>query len=129
MSDKKRLVKSVLIGSLCGVLATVILMCILAAAMLSAGLFPAGLTEWLTLGFAAVGAFAGGFIAAKLNRGAGLIVGAITGAVMFLLITIAALSRGGTNVSTLTAVRMAALLGGGALGGALGVKERTNVKI
>ena len=110
MSDKKKLIKSVSLGSLCGVLGCVILMCIFAVIMLTSGLLGAELT--------------GGFVAAKLNHGAGLVVGAITGAVIFLLITIAGLSKGGESVTALTGIRAAAVILGGIAGGICGVKEK-----
>ena len=45
MSDKKKLIKSVSLGSLCGVLGCVILMCIFAVIMLTSGLLGAELTS------------------------------------------------------------------------------------
>ena len=46
MSDKKKLIKSVSLGSLCGVLGCVILMCIFAVIMLTSGLLGAELTDY-----------------------------------------------------------------------------------
>ena len=60
---------------------------------------------------------------------AGLIVGAASGAAMFLLLTIAGLSSDGASLSSLSAVRLAALLTGGMLGGILGVRERRHIHI
>ena len=129
MSDKKRLVKALVVGCLCGVLTCASFTGILAAVILSVGLLPDKLTDYVMIAVAAAGAFTGGLIAAKFNKGAGLIVGAIIGAGMFLLLTIAGLTSGGASFSSLSAVRMAALLIGGMLGGILGVKERRHVPI
>ncbi|MER2080424.1 MAG: TIGR04086 family membrane protein [Ruminococcus sp.] len=127
MSDKKKLIKSVLIGSLCGMLACVILMCVMAAVMLTAGLLPAGITDYAMAAIASAGALTGGFVATKLNKGAGLIVGALTGAAMFLLITLAALLKSSAPVTVLTAIRAAGMLAGGAIGGILGLRERKKI--
>lgn len=124
MSDKKKLIKSVSLGSLCGVLGCVILMCIFAVIMLTSGLLGAELTDYIMVAVTALGALGGGFVAAKLNHGAGLVVGAITGAVIFLLITIAGLSNGGESVTALTGIRAAAVILGGIAGGICGVKEK-----
>ena len=124
MSDKKRLIRSVVLGSLCGLLSCVALMCIIAAVMLSTGLLSSQVIDWLMAAVAAAGAVAGAFVATKLNGGAGLIVGAMTGAVMLLLITVTALVRQGTPVTPLCAARAAALLLGGALGGILGLRDK-----
>ena len=102
---------------------------ILAAVILSAGLLPDKLTDYVMIAVAAAGAFVGGLVAAKLNKGAGLIVGVIVGAGMFLLLTVAGLSAGGASFSSLSAVRIAAMLVGGVLGGILGVKERRHTAI
>ena len=77
MSDKKRLIKAIVTGMLCGILTSVTLMCIFALVMTKGGLLPTEVINLLLSGFLAVGAFAGGFVAVKINRGAGLIVGAL----------------------------------------------------
>ena len=123
MSEKKRLIRSDLLGSLCGVLVCVVLMCIFAAVLLSAGLPGAQLTDYAMLAIAACGALTGGFLAAKFNKGAGLVAGACTAAVMFLLMTAAGVVRG-ESVSTLSALRFAALMAGGIPGGILGIREK-----
>ena len=95
--------------------------------MLSTGLLSAELIDYLMVAVSAAGALIGAFVATKLNGSAGLIVGAITGAVMLLLITIGALVRQSAPVTALSAVRAAALLLGGALGGILGLRDRKHV--
>ena len=127
MSDKKKLIRSVVIGSLCGLLSCVALICVIAAVMLSTGLLSAELIDYLMIAVSAAGALIGAFVATKLNGSAGLIVGAITGAVMLLRITIGALVRQSAPVTALSAVRAAALLLGGALGGILGLRDRKHV--
>lgn len=127
MSDRKRLIKSVLLGTVCGMLTSVIFMCILAVVMLTSGLLSQELTNYIMIAICAIGAFVGGIIATKLNKGAGLIVGLITGGVIFILITIAALIKSDSSVSTLTAIRFVALLLGGALGGIIGIRERKKI--
>lgn len=127
MSGKKRMVKSVVIGTLCGLLAGVIGMCLLAVFMLTAGLLSPDLTAYAMVAVASLGALAGAFIAVKLNKGAGLTVGAMTGLAMFLLLTITALAAGDSAFTPMTAIRLGAMLLGGALGGILALKERKRV--
>ena len=94
MSDKKRLIKAIVTGMLCGILTSVTLMCIFALVMTKGGLLPTEVINLLLSGFLAVGAFAGGFVAVKINRGAGLIVGALTGAAMLAsLVLVSALRK------------------------------------
>ena len=124
MSDKKKLIKAVSFGSLCGVLGCVILMCVFSVIMLTSGLLGAELTNYIMIAVAALGALTGGFVAAKLNHGAGLVGCGITGAVRFLLITGAGLSKGGETVTALTGIKAAAVILGGICGGICGVKEK-----
>ena len=105
-------------------LGCVILMCVFAVIMLTSGLLGAELTNYIMIAVAALGALTGGFVAAKLNHGAGLVVGGITGAVIFLLITVAGLSKGGETVTALTGIKAAAVILGGICGGICGVKEK-----
>ena len=53
MSDKKRLVKALVVGCLCGVLTCAIFTGILAAVILSAGLLPDKLTDYVMIAVAA----------------------------------------------------------------------------
>lgn len=129
MSDKRLLIKSLIIGTLCGVLAQIILLCVAAAAMLCTGKLPGGALDYIMLAVCAIGALAGGFISAKLNRGAGLIVGLISGLALFFILTVAAMIKSDSSFSLLSLIRLAAMLFGGAAGGILGVREKTKISI
>ena len=74
MSGKKTMIKSVLIGSLCAVLAQIILLCIVSLVMISTKKLFTGALDYIMIATSALGALIGGFVSAKLNRGAGLIV-------------------------------------------------------
>ena len=129
MSGKKTMIKSVLIGSLCAVLAQIILLCIVSLVMISTKKLFTGALDYIMTATSALGALIGGFVSAKLNRGAGLIVGLITGFAVYILLTIAALINGNSPLSVLSLIKSAAMLLGGAAGGILGVKEKTKIKI
>lgn len=129
MSDKKLLIKSVITGTLCGLLVSIIFMSICAVVLLKGGLPQGDLLDYVLAGFLAAGAFAGGFIAAKLNKGAGLIVGAITGAVMIFLIALVSACKGDVTFSALFFIKLAAAVIGGILGGILAVREKKHISI
>ncbi len=128
MSDKKRLFKSVIIGSLSGIVVTIILMCLMSVSMMSIGILHEDIINYVTVGLLGVGAFGGGFLASKINKGAGLVVGAITGALMFLIVVIAALSDG-SDISVLIIIKLAVTVALGSLGGIAGLKERKKISI
>lgn len=124
MSEKKRLIKGAVTGLLCGILTAVALMCVFAVVMTKGGLLPTQLIDYVLAGFLAAGAVVGGFVAAKINRGAGLIAGALTGGCMLCALTLSAALRGEADFSALLAIKAAATILGGALGGALGSLKR-----
>lgn len=130
MSDKKLLFKSMFFGSVCGLLLSVILMCICAVIILSIGLLPADLTKYVMLAVLGSGAMFGGFIAARITKSAGLLVGMLTGFVIFILITILGLIKNTDAVSIATLLRFIITIVTGAIGGILGVnkKEKLHIK-
>ena len=123
MSDKKRFVKSVVTGLLCGIFTSAALMCIFAAVMTKGGLLPSDIIDYIMAGCLAAGALAAGFIAAKINKGAGLIAGAVAGAAMLAALTLTSAIKGEADFSALFFIKLAAALLGGSLGGALAVRE------
>ena len=129
MSDKKLLIKSVLIGTLCAVMVQIILLCIVSLVMITTKKLFGDVLSYIMLSATALGTLAGGFISAKLNRGAGLIVGLITGFAVFLIITIGGLINSDSPLSVLSLIRFAAALLGGALGGILGVRESRRIRV
>ena len=129
MSDKKTLIKSILIGSLCAVLTQIILLCIVSLVMISTKKLFSGALDYIMIAVSGLGALVGGFVSAKLNRGAGLIVGLITGFAVFIILTAAALINSSSPLSVLSLIRFAVMLLGGAAGGILGIREKTKIKI
>ena len=119
MSDKKRLLKASVTGLLCGILTSVALLCIFAVIMTKSGLLPVPVIEFVPVGFLALGAVLGGFVATKLNRGAGVIAGALTGFGMLCALSLTAALRGMADFTVLLPCKAAATLLGGIIGGVL----------
>lgn len=129
MSDKKLLIKAVLFGTVCGLLVTVILTCIFSAIVMTSGLLPTELTDYITLALLSFGAFSGGIITSRITKSAGLVVGLITGFAIFILITIIGLTKSDDSVSLLTLIRLVALLITGGIGGIMGLKRKDRIHI
>lgn len=129
MSDKKLTIKAVLTGTLIALLISVILLCIMSAIVITSGLLPEGLTNIVTIIFLGMGIFCGGFVASRITKSAGLVVGLITGISTFLLVTVIGLTKSSDSVTYLTLVRLAASLITGALGGVIGVNKREKIQI
>jgi putative membrane protein (TIGR04086 family) len=116
----QRLLRPVAIGTVVGALVCVLILMIMAAVMVS-GVIPAKAVTPMAFVAAALGAFAGGFVAARLSRERGLLYGAATGFLLFLLTTAAGFALLPETGGTLLLLKLALMVGGGALGGILGV--------
>lgn len=129
MSDKKLLLKAALFGTVCGLLISVIITCIFTIVILTIGLFPTDITNYITVAILAVGAFFGGFITTKITKSAGLIAGLITGFSVFLLVTIFGLFKSNDSVTIITLIRLISNVVAGALGGILGLRKKERIHI
>ena len=130
MSDKKLMLKAIILGTVCGLLVTVIFMCILSVVMLTSGLLPTDITNYIMVAILSMGAFFGGFIATKITKSAGLVMGLITGFTIFMLVAIFGLIKNNDAVTLLTLIKLVATLIFGGIGGILGLqkKERIHIK-
>jgi putative membrane protein (TIGR04086 family) len=129
MLNKRLTAKAVIFGVLIAFTIAIIMICILSAVVMTSGLLPAELISIITVVFLAMGTFAGGFIAARIAKSGGLITGAITGLVVFLIVTIVGLTRSDDVFSLLTLIKFGATLVGGAIGGIIGVNKKEKIQI
>ncbi len=129
MSDKRLLVKAVVFGSVCGLLVTVILLCIFSAVIMTSGLLPSEITNYITVGIVSLGALAGGVITSRITKSAGLIVGLITGFFIFMLITVIGVIKSDDSFTVLTLIRLISLIIAGGIGGILGLRKKERIHI
>ena len=119
----RRILRSVAIGTVVGVVASVVVLLIMAAIM-AAGVFPSRAVMPLAIGAAVFGALIGGLVAARVAGEKGLLYGAGSGLLLFLLTSAAGLSlfedAGGMHL----ALKAALMLVAGAIGGIVGVNMR-----
>lgn len=130
MSDKKLLAKAVLFSSVCGILILVILMCLLAAVMMSSGVISADILDYCTVGMVGVATLMSGIISSRITGSAGLAVGSLTGFFIFLVITSTiALIFNGEPITILTLLKLMSSVLGGGIGGIIGVNKKEKIKI
>ncbi len=98
---------------------------LIAAAIMTTGILPASAVTPIALAAAAIGAFVGGFVAARLSRERGLLYGAGVGLLLFLLITVVGIAASQELRGTMMLLKAALTIGFGALGGVLGVNVKT----
>ena len=127
--DKGRLPKALVIGILLTAAITGILMCAAAAALSFLQGVPYGILGYVTAAITAIATFFGAYIAAAIAKSRGLLIGLLIAAVILLLILAVGFSMKNAEIGILTAIRSAAVLSVGALGGIKGVNRKERIRI
>ncbi|MBO5105569.1 MAG: TIGR04086 family membrane protein [Clostridia bacterium] len=121
-------VKPLIRGLIIGLVITSMLFILFALAM-SFYILPTNSATIVASLSIAVGAFFGGYFAAKKLAKNGLIIGALCGFAMFLLFTLIGIAAFGTAPSTSTLIRLLIFMTSGAIGGIIGVGNADKRKI
>ena len=129
MSDKKQLIKSVFVGVLTSALTEIILMSLFSVLIITSGLLPADITDYIMVAVTAMSVFCGGFICAKVNKSSGLICGLLTAAAVFVIITVIGLLQSEAVLTPLSLIKLGAMLICGCAGGVLRVNQKEKVFI
>jgi putative membrane protein (TIGR04086 family) len=116
-------IKPLLWGIATGVVAATVLLLLCALLVYKASL-PAGAMTPLAVSAVALGAFAGGLAAGLSGRQSGLLMGAVCGTLLYLILLIAGLARGGGVAPGYAALKWAVMTVCSAAGGVLGVNRR-----
>lgn len=116
----KRKVFSVLTGAVCGSISVTMLVLLFSLIIVKSGSLNQSLVLMLCIIAAALGMFAGGFLAAKIADSMGLLIGALSGAAGFLIL-LAVNAVSGTVPDAVSLLRFAVMLIAGAAGGVIGV--------
>ena len=123
-----RIGRPVLWGVVIGGVVTTLLL-LLMAAVLTVKDIPQVAVAPLATASAAIGAFAGGFTAAKIARQQGLLLGALCGVLLYALVFLTGLTHAGDMQATGVLIKWAILIACGAVGGIVGVNlKRRSLK-
>ena len=114
-----RWVRPVLIGAIAGILCCLLAL-LLGAAIMAAQDIPQMAVTPMAVIAAAFGAFAGGLIAARVAGERGILYGALCGAVLYLLVMIAGFAVLKDIRGVYALVKLAVMVGCGAVGGIVG---------
>ena len=128
-SEKTLLFKSVITGVLITVALIAVLMCVLCAVFLGTSKMPYEYLEYILLAIDAAAVFIGALIAARIARYGGLIIGASTGALVFIALFISGILSSADTLTLTTLFRAVILLLFGMLGGIRGVNRKDKIKI
>lgn len=122
-STAARLLRPIAWGVGIGAVACTVLL-LIASAILTTGAIPQTAVSPIAFAILTVSAFVGGLIAARLSRERGLLTGALVGLLLFLLTAVLGLLILQALDGTSMLLKVALMIGGGALGGVLGVNVK-----
>lgn len=122
-----RTLKKLLFGLLIGLVSSLVIILIFSIVMTMKDI-PQGFVPTLSAIAVAVGGLAGGFTCAKLMKKSGLVVGIISGIILYAVLLLTGLAFGskGVDLSTLIKLVIAVVCGG--MGGIMGVNTRKSRK-
>lgn len=124
VSTATKILRPLWMGIGIGVIVCVVIL-LIAAAIMTTGMVPTAAVTPVALAAAAIGAFASGFVAAKVSRERGLLYGAGVGLLLFLFITVVGVVILHELRGTMMLLKAGLTIGFGALGGVLGVNVKT----
>lgn len=121
--------KPLLISTLCGAALIAILLALVSCVLLWLGQIGTPVTSGAVIVISALSAFFAGIIIGRIARKNGLILGSITGLLLYFLIFIVSVFCGEFQLFTVSAViRLTVMILAGALGGLLSVNKRSRTK-
>jgi len=123
----RKIIKSEIFGIISGIVLTLIFTLFGAAVMVKMQKFTYNMTMIFAVAALCIGAFGGGYIAARINKSMGMAAGAVCGVAVFVILW-AAGALMGTQIGIVTLIRGIAAVISGALGGVLGVNKKKKRK-
>ena len=127
--ENKAAVKGVIIGILASAALTALLSVCAALILGFVNGVPYDLIDYIMAAISGVSVLFGSYIASAVAKSRGLIIGALCGAVMFLLQLAVGMGVNGGDLSILTAIKAAVMLIAGIAGGIKGVNRKEKLRI
>lgn len=128
--NDRTFIKALILGVLSSVAMIAVLMCIMSTVLLFSSLLPYEYLEYIMLAIDALGVLFGGYIAARINRSQGLVLGLLNGAIIFIALLIIGFCMSSGTVTLITLFKAVVTLLFSAIGGIRGVnvKEKIHIK-
>ncbi len=115
---------AVMIGVICGIFFCTLLMVLTAWLLVKIGKLPLNTAYILMQIIGALAAFVGSYVAVRIHKSNGLIIGMITALVMFVIVFTVGWIICLDNISLTAITKLTAMLCAGALGGILSVNKK-----
>lgn len=127
-STLAKCLKYLAIGCIAGLFLCAALLAVCAFVFVLLKTIPTQAIQAVSIAISALSAMFAGFLSAKLCHSKGLVMGLVSGFILFILVIISAFSTGGQVFTISTAMRFLLMIIGGAFGGVLAVNKRKKVK-
>jgi len=125
----KKSIKATIFGVTAGLVTTIMLFVIIGFAVSKLDTYPASIIDYVILGILVVSGLVAGNVTGRIYKSSGILYGALTGIVMFLIILFAGISSIANGLSFFTLYKLVLLVVSSALGGILGVNKKDKIHI
>lgn len=128
--NNRSFIKALILGVVSSVAMIAVLMCIVTVVLFVSATLPYEILEYIMLGVDAIGALFGGYIAARINKSQGLVLGLLNGFIIFVALLIGGFCVSSETLTITTLLKAIVLLSFSAIGGIKGVntKEKIHIK-
>ncbi len=128
--NSKTIIKALILGVLSSVAVIAVLMCIASLIFTFSGLLPYEYLQYIMLIVVAIGVYFGGYIAARINKSQGLILGVLNSVIVFIALLICGFCISEQSTITLTTLlKFITVFVFSALGGIKGVNVKEKIRI
>lgn len=130
LSLNNSFIKALILGAVSSVAMITVLLCIMAVILLVSSLLPYDYLAYIMLLIDAIGVFFGGYIAARINKSQGLLLGLSNGFIIFVALVICGFLISNETITIITLLKALVILISSSLGGIKGVntKEKIHIK-
>ena len=121
--DLSVMIKGLIIGTVVGAAALFLLTMVCVGAVIKMETVPYGAVAPIVMVISCIGAFLGGYSGARVSKQNGLLLGAVSGTLLFLIMLLTGILSGGV-IGTGSLLRFLLAATAGSLGGIAGVNKR-----
>ena len=108
--NNSNFIKALILGVVSSVGMIAVLLCVVTVVLLASSLLPYEYLSYIMLAVDAIGALFGGYIAARLNKSQGLILGLLNGFILFVGIVISGFCVSGETITILTLLKAVVII-------------------
>ena len=128
-SGSSNAVKALIISVVVNIMTCVVCLVFLCLVMTISGALFEGSLKYLTLIPLALGGYTGGFCAGRINKEKGMILGAVSGFIVFIAMIIISFSLQSTDITYMIILKGIAIVLFSAIGGVKGINKKEKFRI